>query len=248
MNSYPYLDNKLHPTSDIALSELVPRVRKNRIIDISNSPLVPAMELRKKLDVLLRAGELDGGLPILRKNILVGLIPAPELEFALDRLENEAESMCLMCTDSPYGDWSCDGEAGGDGNRDRSRSGLNSTGLMADFTPYIDPVGSFHHPSPQTSHLQARTSITFYIIHILSPPAPTTICTICRWQIHGVMYTNLYICYSYLGTHGIGYPLPHRPCIPMLRKAWAALHVCPTRWPICWPGAQEVLCQIHEGA
>ncbi|EGC41744.1 CLC channel protein [Histoplasma capsulatum var. duboisii H88] len=140
MNSYPYLDNKLHPTSDIALSELVPRVRKNRIIDISNSPLVPAMELRKKLDVLLRAGELDGGLPILRKNILVGLIPAPELEFALDRLENEAESMCLMCTDSPYGDWSCDGEAGGDGNRDRSRSGLNSTGLMADFTPYIDPA------------------------------------------------------------------------------------------------------------
>ncbi|KLJ11523.1 chloride channel, other eukaryote [Blastomyces silverae] len=132
MNSYPYLDNKLHPTSDIELSELVPRVRKNRIIDISTSPLVPATELREKLDVLLLAGELDGGLPILRKNILVGLIPAPELEYALDRLEDEEEAMCLMCIDSSYEDWN------GEGDRDRER--VDSTGRMADFTPFIDPA------------------------------------------------------------------------------------------------------------
>ncbi|KAL2370817.1 hypothetical protein RJ035_002283 [Blastomyces gilchristii] len=132
MNSYPYLDNKLHPTSDIELSELVPRVRKNRIIDISNSPLVPATELRQKLDVLLLAGELDGGLPILRKNILVGLIPAPELEYALDRLEDEEEAMCLMCIDSSYEGWSAEG--------DRDRERVDSTGRMADFTPFIDPA------------------------------------------------------------------------------------------------------------
>ncbi|OJD11816.1 hypothetical protein AJ78_07484 [Emergomyces pasteurianus Ep9510] len=126
MNSYPYLDNKLHPTSDIELIELVPRVRKNRIIDISHSPLVPATELREKLDVLLMAGELDGGLPILRKNILVGLIPAPELEYALDRLEDEDEAMCLMCIDTSYGDWN-----------DAGREGSTSP---TDFTPYIDPA------------------------------------------------------------------------------------------------------------
>ncbi|PGH08979.1 chloride channel, other eukaryote [Blastomyces parvus] len=136
MNSYPYLDNKLHPTSDIELSELVPRVRKNRIIDISNSPLVPATELREKLDVLLLAGELDGGLPILRRNILVGLIPAPELEYALDRLEDEEEAMCLMCIDSSYEDWG--GE--GDRDRDRDRERVDTTGRMADFTPFIDPA------------------------------------------------------------------------------------------------------------
>ncbi|PGG95990.1 hypothetical protein AJ79_09781 [Helicocarpus griseus UAMH5409] len=126
MNSYPFLDNKLHPTSEIELVEIVPRVRKNRIIDISNSPLVPATELREKLDVLLMAGELDGGLPILRKNILVGLIPAPELEFALDRLDNEDEAMCLMSMDTSYGDWS---------NTDRDDSTSPT-----DFTPYIDPA------------------------------------------------------------------------------------------------------------
>ncbi|KAF2492738.1 hypothetical protein BU16DRAFT_564053 [Lophium mytilinum] len=32
-----------------------------------------------------RTSELDGGLPIVRDQILVGLIPAPDLEFALDR-------------------------------------------------------------------------------------------------------------------------------------------------------------------
>ncbi|EEH40160.2 voltage-gated chloride channel (ClcA) [Paracoccidioides lutzii Pb01] len=128
MNSYPFLDNKLHPTSDIELVEIVPRVRKNRVIDISNSPLVPATELREKLDVLLMAGELDGGLPILRKNILVGLIPAPELGFALDRLENEKEAMCLMCIDASYGGW-----AGSDVQDEHSNG-------LADFTPYIDPA------------------------------------------------------------------------------------------------------------
>src|SRR4051812_9088657 len=100
MNSYPFLDNKLHPIADIELQEIVPRVRKNRIIDISNSPVVPATELREKLDVLLLAGELDGGLPVLRNNILVGLIPAPELEFALDRLEDEEDAVCLMSVDT----------------------------------------------------------------------------------------------------------------------------------------------------
>lgn len=81
--------------------------------------------------MLLMAGELDGGLPILRRNILVGLIPAPELEYALDRLENEDEAMCLMCIDTSYGDWS-DGR--GEGRREEDSTG------PTDFTPYIDPV------------------------------------------------------------------------------------------------------------
>ncbi|KAK2740077.1 hypothetical protein FQN55_009026 [Onygenales sp. PD_40] len=126
MNSYPFLDNKLHPISDIELEEIVPRVRKKRTIDISNSPVVPAMELREKLEMLLMAGELDGGLPVLRKNILVGLIPAPELEFALDRLENEEEAMCLMSVDTSWADWS-------------SSQGDDTTS-PTDFTPYIDPA------------------------------------------------------------------------------------------------------------
>ncbi|KAJ5020282.1 hypothetical protein J3E73DRAFT_386865 [Bipolaris maydis] len=51
------------------------------------------------------AGELDGGLSVVKNGILVGLIPAPDLEFALDKLENEENTLCLM---SPRVDWQQD--------------------------------------------------------------------------------------------------------------------------------------------
>ncbi|WEW57816.1 hypothetical protein PRK78_003283 [Emydomyces testavorans] len=124
MNSYPYLDNKLNPITDAELSEIVPPVRKSRIIDITQSPLVSAFELRSKLDILLRGGELDSGLPILRDNVLVGFIPAPELEFALDKLETE-DAMCLMSMHTTWPGW----------NDIEEQDGLG----LVDFTPYIDP-------------------------------------------------------------------------------------------------------------
>jgi chloride channel 3/4/5 len=122
MNSYPYLNNKHKPIFTSDLADIVPRVRKERIIDISNSPVVPAVSLRAKLELLHRAGELDGGLPIVRDGILVGLIPAPDLEYALDNLQDEASSLCLMAPVMTIDD-------SDDGGRDPT-----------DFTPYVDPV------------------------------------------------------------------------------------------------------------
>ncbi|KAI0435159.1 chloride channel [Xylaria sp. FL1042] len=121
MNSYPYLDNKHKPIFTGELADIVPRVRRERVIDITNSPLVSATSLRAKLEVLHRAGELDGGLPILRDDILVGLIPAPDLEYALDNLEDESSSFCLM-VHIP--------------NIDDEDESADPT----DFTPYIDPA------------------------------------------------------------------------------------------------------------
>lgn len=122
MNSYPFLDNKHKPIFTGDLADIIPRLRRERIIDITNSPLVAATKLRAKLEILHRAGELDGGLPIVRHEVLVGLIPAPDLEFALDQLEDETTSLCLMDRvpsidedDEEYAD-------------------------PTDFTPYIDPV------------------------------------------------------------------------------------------------------------
>ncbi|RWA08024.1 hypothetical protein EKO27_g7090 [Xylaria grammica] len=123
MNSYPYLDNKHKPIFTGELADVVPRVRRERVIDITNSPLVPARSLRAKLEVLHRAGELDGGLPILRDDILVGLIPAPDLEYALDNLEDESSSLCLMA-DIPTIE---------DEDDDDSQD-------PTDFTQYIDPA------------------------------------------------------------------------------------------------------------
>lgn len=126
MNSYPFLDNKLQTLSDAELGDIVRPVRKNRVIDISSSPWVPATELRAKLENLLMAGELDSGLPILRHGVLAGLIPAPDLEYALDNVVDEENALCLMTTDASSFGGSDDED---DGTADR-----------VDFTRYIDPV------------------------------------------------------------------------------------------------------------
>lgn len=122
LNSYPFLDNKHKPLFTEKLAEIVPRVRRERVIDISTSPLVSAKSLREKLDILHQAGEVDGGLPIISNDVLVGLIPAPDLEYALDHLEDESNSLCLMVSINSFD------------SDDESRSD------PTDFTPYIDPV------------------------------------------------------------------------------------------------------------
>lgn len=122
MNSYPFLDNKHKPVFTGDLADIVPRARRERVIDITHSPVVPATALRKKLELLHRAGELDGGLPILREDVLTGLIPAPDLQYALDQLEDEASSLCLMARTISV-------EEDGDAEDDPT-----------DLTKYIDPV------------------------------------------------------------------------------------------------------------
>ena len=96
MNSYPFLDSKVRPVFTTELGDITEAPHPNHFIDISRSPLVPAHQLLLKLDHLHRSGELDGGLPILRNGVLVGLIPGPDLEFALDGLEGETSALCLM--------------------------------------------------------------------------------------------------------------------------------------------------------
>lgn len=123
MNSYPFLNNKHKPVFTSDLADIVPRVRRERIIDISTSPLVAAISLRQKLQILHAAGEVDGGLPLIRNEVLVGLIPAPDLEFALDNLEDEERSLCLMTNITRYDD-----------------SDEETTVDPTDFTPYIDPA------------------------------------------------------------------------------------------------------------
>lgn len=131
MNAYPFLDSKLQPLSDAELGDIVRPVRKDRMIDISNSPFVAATELRLKLEHLLMAGELDGGLPILRDGVLAGLIPAPDLEFALDTLEDEENTLCLMAMDASIAVYDSDNEGT----------------LQEDFTRYIDPVSGRSSPT-----------------------------------------------------------------------------------------------------
>ncbi|KAL2417661.1 H(+)/Cl(-) exchange transporter 3 [Exophiala dermatitidis] len=143
MNSYPFLDNKGSPVFDSELGDITPRFRRDKVIDISLSPLVKASDLRAKLRRLQYLGELDGGLPILRDKILVGLIPAPDLEFALDRIEDEDNALCLLSTSS-HGNgthqryWEAFDEAGYDSGRESDGEAPNTNSV--DLTPYIDPA------------------------------------------------------------------------------------------------------------
>ena len=127
MNSYPFLDSKVRPVFTTELGDITPRVRTERVIDISSSPLVPAIVLRRKLEYLHDAGEIDGGLPIVRNDVLVGLIPAPDLEFALDKLDEvDTQTLCLMATTITWQDTEEEG-------RDHDPT---------DLTSYTDPVCS----------------------------------------------------------------------------------------------------------
>ncbi|TLD20918.1 voltage-gated protein/chloride channel-like protein [Venturia nashicola] len=98
MNNYPFLD-KQKPIFTGELGDIVPKhINHHRIIDLSQSPFVHAKTLRAQLDYLHSHGEIDGGLPLLKNGVLVGLIPAPDLEWSLDQLNNESNSLCLMST------------------------------------------------------------------------------------------------------------------------------------------------------
>ncbi|THZ83149.1 hypothetical protein D6C84_05230 [Aureobasidium pullulans] len=98
MNSYPYLDAKSHPPFLGDLGDITHEPNPKRLIDISSSPFVHSHQLRAKLEYMHMAGELDGGLPIIKNDVLVGIIPGPDLEFALDHLsEDDAENaMCYL--------------------------------------------------------------------------------------------------------------------------------------------------------
>ncbi|KAF2763297.1 hypothetical protein EJ05DRAFT_491257 [Pseudovirgaria hyperparasitica] len=128
MNSYPFLDNKVRPIFTTELGDITSTVGKDRVIDISTSPLILASELRDRLEILQSAGELDGGLTIVRDGILVGLIPAPDLEFALDKLPNEENSLCLMSTRVGWNNPNHEEEL--------SEEEVDPT----DFTHYVDPA------------------------------------------------------------------------------------------------------------
>lgn len=145
MNAYPYLDHKVRPVFDTDLGDITSELNANRYIDISLSPLVSAKSLRFKLEYLHMAGELDGGLPILRDHALVGLIPGPDLEYALDHLESEEDAMCLMSSRDERTDRDTRSSPNATGGNDDGATITNDETVPpeddpTDFTRYIDPA------------------------------------------------------------------------------------------------------------
>jgi chloride channel 3/4/5 len=154
MNSYPFLDHKLRPLFDADIGEITAPLDARRYIDISDASRVSASDLRERLDYMHMAGHLDGGLPILRRGILVGLISGPDLEFALDGLEKEEDTYCLMRAPELWEQRPLSSTAGPD-EHDMTASGYFS--INADYeagtTEDNDDNEEDHDPSDFTRYI-----------------------------------------------------------------------------------------------
>ncbi|CDO52455.1 similar to Saccharomyces cerevisiae YJR040W GEF1 Voltage-gated chloride channel localized to the golgi [Geotrichum candidum] len=88
-NNFPYLDNRLKISFDNStLADLVTTVDNRDILPSSGK-----VSVARLMDILARLhgrGELDGCVPFVTPaGVLVGLISAPELEFALDKIKEQ---------------------------------------------------------------------------------------------------------------------------------------------------------------
>ena len=172
MNSYPFLDNKANPVFDSVLGDITPRPRLDRVIDITISSLVKASELRARLSRLQNSGELDGGIPIVRDKVLVGLIPAPDLEFALDHIEDEDNALCRMFPaghphDTHPANFQSFADESDDENDDDEADLLLYSTEPIDMLPYIDqaPVAlDVHSPMDLVYQCFAKLGLRYMCV------------------------------------------------------------------------------------
>ncbi|KAB8349759.1 hypothetical protein FH972_023773 [Carpinus fangiana] len=144
-NGYPFLDAKTRPLGlNGELGDITSSLTRKRFIDITHGPTLRASVLRGKLDFLYDKNENDGGMPIVRDGVLVGLIPLPDMEFALDRLaqrkrphfsdqnqddhqdEGDEDPLVLLAVREAW-------------PRGRGELAEELIGDESDFTPFIDP-------------------------------------------------------------------------------------------------------------
>lgn len=95
-NNLPYLDNRRTIPTDATLADIITPSAPSDIIDLTLSNNVSASRLRAMLSTFQRRREFDGSIPLVKGTRLVGVVFIPELEFALDQLEQEATEAGLQ--------------------------------------------------------------------------------------------------------------------------------------------------------
>lgn len=88
-NDFPYLDNRLMVSFDSSLADLVTPAQPAALLDLSHGPHFSVARLDAILQRLHARGEIDGCVPLVKGPVLVGMIAAPQLEFALDRVRTQ---------------------------------------------------------------------------------------------------------------------------------------------------------------
>ncbi|KAI1000911.1 H(+)/Cl(-) exchange transporter 3 [Podosphaera aphanis] len=167
-NSFPFLNNRHKPIFTSELAVLVRKENQTNIIDVSHSPLVSAKRLRSQLEVLREAGRIDGGLPIICNEILVGLISALDLEYALSMLKDESKSVCQMIRNS---------------SQHASEMGVELDRI--DFTQYIDsaPLSlDIHSPMDLVYECFAKLGLRY-------------VCVLRKGRYVGLIHKKTFVCY-----------------------------------------------------
>ncbi|SCU98749.1 LAME_0G00408g1_1 [Lachancea meyersii CBS 8951] len=100
-NDFPFLDNhkiRNFGGHEFDLKHIVTKVgpdSDNAFVNLKNSCYCSCLSLREMLNDLQGNGLVDGCLPILKDNKLAGILPAPDLELALDKLQRFSDEYMM---------------------------------------------------------------------------------------------------------------------------------------------------------
>ncbi|KAG5355279.1 H(+)/Cl(-) exchange transporter 4 [Yarrowia sp. C11] len=105
-NDYPFLDNRKTLAFDSSLADLVSHFPRKLCIDMDEgdedgSAKVTVGQLKEMLAQVQVRNGIDGSIPLVRNDNVVGLLPALELEVALDRISQWYEEVAGVVVAEP---------------------------------------------------------------------------------------------------------------------------------------------------
>jgi chloride channel 3/4/5 len=208
-NNFPFLDNRQSQAFDSSLADLVTVTGKNEMIDVEQSSYVSSTKLRSMLELLQTRGEFDGCIPIIKDQLLVGLISAPELEFALDKVRERCNMtghnepvMCRLSVqdavkyhqyysgstnsanrDYFHRDYFDRDEYGSEHDNDCVYNNDRVLQKVCDLTPYLDVV-------PITMDIHSPLALVQMIFTRLGT---RVVCVVKRGRFVGILHRKKYI-------------------------------------------------------
>ncbi|KAK9453329.1 chloride channel [Dipodascopsis uninucleata] len=204
-NNFPFLDNQKTPGFSSTLHDIVTHddvSSPSTIIDITDSPYISVVSLRKMLRILQESGEFDGSIPIIRNNVICGLLPAPELEYALDKiketdainngvqytdladLQDNSEVLCHISVDEREVQRYYHGMV----------TNMNSVEAHAtDLTPFVDRT-------PICLDIKSPVSMAYLVFVKLGL---RIICLVEDGKFYGVLHKKRFIEFCHVGEHNV---------------------------------------------
>jgi chloride channel 3/4/5 len=95
LNSYPVLEESRQHSKTTLGNLLLVVPSTNIVMDLTNSPIIPAAVLQNKLDILLRSGDYSG-LLLIEQDAPIGFIRTADLQQALGKIDEISHTVCRL--------------------------------------------------------------------------------------------------------------------------------------------------------